>query len=354
MKLPRNDAKRVLSVASAIALLAVAGCKSASNSGVKDIHADGQSNSGKSAIALEFYPVKQGGGTAIQMQRCVTQFSSGSKECDTYCTDENSLKRELSSKGVSNANALVGAIMAPGDRDFGNDFKVLQSTLLEMKDNGKATACADQRPFHPPQGITKQTSVARRNSGMEVADSYTLMPNGDFFRDVNGIKCQLTNRVDDFKVSSHPQDAAVAYFMKGGDLWVVNPSSEPAEGQCPKTISKVIMQNVAQSGSKYDYWVTSNNNTTVVNSARNADGRFTAWDNVKPVYSSNNVVVDVDMNQCFGVAGKGFSSYVAFLLTRSNSVIKIKGNPSDKDFFKEDNGSYSSLDAFRSRTNVCN
>lgn len=349
MKFKRNQgANRVLTAAGAVALLAVAGCKSRDNSSVKDVHAEGLSGSGKSSIALEFYPIQNG---QIQMERCVTESSTRKRECDTFCTDQNSLRSELTSK-VSNPGAVVAAIMAPGNKDFDNEFKALQSTLLGMVDNKKATVCSQQRPFHPPQGVTKQTSPARRNSGMEVADSYTLMPDGDFFRDVNGIKCQITSKVDDFKVSGHPNDAAVAYFVKGGDLWVVNPSAEPAVGNCPKTVAKVITQNVAKSGSNYDYWVTSSTNTTVVNSVRDSNGRFIAWDNIKPVYFSDRIV-DVDMNQCFGVQGKGFSSYVAFLLTRNNTVIKIKGHPSDKDFSKEDTGSFTSLDQFRAKNNVC-
>lgn len=358
MKLPRNHGtKQGLTTVGALALLLAAGCRTSGNSDVKDIHANGQSNSGKSAIALEFYPVKRGGSTVIQMERCVTQFSNGRRDCATYCTDESSLRRELTAQGVSNPSGVVAAIMSPGDRNFGGDFKALQSTFLDMKEKGRATACADQRQFNPPQvqpkGITKQTSADRRRSGMEIADSYTLMPSGDFFRDVNGIKCQITAKVDDFKVSQHPKDAALVYFIKGGDLWVVKPSPEPAFGNCPQTAAKVIMSSVARSGSNYDYWVTSDIHTTVVNSARDVSGMFRAWDNEYPVYSSGSRVVDVDMNQCFGVDGKSFNTYVAFLLTRSNTVIKVKGDPSDRDFSNEDFGAYSSLNQFRSKNAVC-
>lgn len=346
-------------VLSAVAFLALAGCGAQHTaSETKDVHVSGQSNSGKSSITLDFYPINLNGRTVVQMERCVRPNGSFANDCKTFCTDSSALKRTLDSKGISNANSVISSILAPGVKDFGgNDFKALQSALLDMSENGKAFACVDQKPYHPSQdnvvGITKKTDMGRRNSGMEIADSYTLMPNGDFFREVNGLKCQVTNKVQDFKISSHPRDAALAYFIKGADLWVVNTSAEPAEGNCPKTISKVIMSNVAQVGTKYDYWVTSTINTTVVNSARNIYGRFTAWDNTKPVYNSDASIIDVDMNQCFGVKGKAFSSYVAFLLTSSHSVIKLKGDPSDRDFAKEDFGFFFSLESFRAKNNVC-
>ena len=354
MKFSRTFAAQLIAAA---AFVALAGCGTQPNASFsKDVHVSGESNSHKSAITVDFYPINVNGRTVIQMERCLRPIGSFSQDCKTFCTDADSLKRELNNKGIDSPSSVVAAILAPGVKNFSSDFKALQSTLLTMSENGKAYACADQTPFHPSPvvlGITKKTDIGRRNSGMEIADSYTLMPNGDFFREVNGLKCQVTNKVEDFKISSHPKDAALAYFIKNADLWVVNTSVEPAEGNCPKTVAKVIMKDLAKVGAKYEYWVTSNTNTTVVNSARNSDGRFTAWDNTKPVYSSDARIVDVDMNQCFGVKGKGFSTYVAFLLTTSHSVIKVKGDPSDKDFAKEDFGPFASLDSFRAQNNVC-
>lgn len=346
-------------IIAAAAFVAVAACGIQPNtSDTKDIHVSGQSNSHKSNITLDFYPINLSGRTVVQMERCLRPVDSFIRDCKTFCTDADALKRTLDNKGVSNSSYVISSIFAPSVKDFGgSDFKALQSALLDMSESGKAFACADQKPYHPSEdnviGITKKTDIGRRNSGMEIADSYTLMPNGDFFREVNGLKCQVTNKVEDFKISSHPRDAALAYFVKGSDLWVVNTSAEPAEGNCPKTVSKVIMSNLAKVGTKYEYWVTSTINTTVVNSARNIFGRFTAWDNTKPVYSSDTSIIDVDMNQCFGVKGKAFNTYVAFLLTSSHSVIKLKGDPSDSDFAKEDFGFFTSLESFRAKNNVC-
>jgi hypothetical protein len=217
MKVSSHFAAKVFA---ATAFLAVAGCGVQPNtSNTKDVHVSGESNSHKSAITLDFYPINLSGRTVVQMERCVRPIGTFAKDCKTYCTDADTLKRELGNKGVDSPNSVVSSILAPGVKNFdGSDFKALQSTLLTMSENGKAFACADQPPFHAPQsnvqGITKKTDQGRRNSGMEIADSYTLMPNGDFFREVNGLKCQVTSKVEDFKVSSHPRDAALATSSK--------------------------------------------------------------------------------------------------------------------------------------------
>ncbi len=69
---------------------------------------------------------------------------------------------------------------------------------------------------------------ARRN---DTADRYMLDDDGTFFRWIKGIACTITYGVEDFKVSKHPNDAAVVYYKKGGDLYMINLDTERRAGE---------------------------------------------------------------------------------------------------------------------------
>jgi hypothetical protein len=167
-------------------------------------------------------------------------------------------------------------------------------------------------------GATPESKNARSN---DVASKYVLESNGDLYRLVGGKKCQVTTEVQSMKVSQHPDDAAMLYFTRkeGGhtNLYVLHNAED--FGDCPKTSRKKIMSDVDK------YTVTSNTNTKIVNAALSEQGQFTAWDDTKPVINLSGIK-EYQMHQMFGVAGKPFSSYVAFALTKSGYIIKIKGN----------------------------
>lgn len=169
-----------------------------------------------------------------------------------------------------------------------------------------------------------QTKKARSN---DLASEYILKDNGDLFRIIksNGNKCQITNRVQDFKVSQHPRDAAMIYFIKNGDLYVLN-NNWQSRKPCPEAITKSIMSGVKKIDGKYKYTVVSNTDTEIVNLALDDSfsRQFVAWDNKKVVFKSGNVV-DYQNHGKYGVRGAPFSSYVAFALTRDRCIIKVKG-----------------------------
>lgn len=189
---------------------------------------------------------------------------------------------------------------------------------------------------------------ARKN---DIADRYMLDANKNLYRRINGLDCVVTNNVQDFKISQHPNDVAVIYFKKNGDLYLVNKDREyRPSGQCPsaKGNTKVLMQNVAK------YTVTSNINTTIVNSAVDHNGYFVAWDDQKVIYKDNGVE-EFTMNSCFGSQGKSFSSYVLF--TRHHrEITKVKVSEAGK-YIKDNSAaapeSYDSIKAFTAKNKVC-
>jgi hypothetical protein len=165
--------------------------------------------------------------------------------------------------------------------------------------------------------------IVKQARANDVADKYVLTDEGTLYRTVNGRRCDVTTNVDNFKISQHPNDRAMVYFKKNGDLYVLGRST-PSYG-CPKANTKVLMENVKK------YSVTSNTQTTIVNVALSKSGKFVAWDNVAPVLTTPYDVIadDYQMNQNFGADGKPFSSYVAFVHTaRGGAIMKVKGiNP---------------------------
>lgn len=159
--------------------------------------------------------------------------------------------------------------------------------------------------------------IVKKARANDVADTYVLTDEGTLYRTVNGRRCDVTTNVDNFKISQHPNDRAMVYFKKNGDLYVLGRSAPSYS--CPKANTKVLMENVKK------YSVTSNTQTTIVNAALSKSGKFVAWDNVAPVLTVSGAD-DYQMNQNFGAEGKPFSSYVAFVHSdRGGSVMKVKG-----------------------------
>lgn len=188
--------------------------------------------------------------------------------------------------------------------------------------------------------LNDQTKNARSN---DVASRYVLEDNGNFFRFVGNQKCQITNNVDSFKVSSHPNDAAMVYFERDNDLYVLHNASRT--GNCPKASKKVITSNVAK------YNVVSSTQTTIVNLALSKSGTFTAWDNTTPVVSKTGVK-SYSMSQCYGVSGKSFSTYVAFAINSAGHIFKVKGkSPGSSNW--DTSARYNSVDEFVRKNNVC-
>ena len=221
---------------------------------------------------------------------------------------------------------------------------ILTSVLILSTQMAVASECKNPA-FPAPRGtFWKECKRARANTEI---DQFLLTNTGDLYGYINKIHqpCQITNNVNDFKSSQHPDDAAVLYFERSDDLYVLN-ETRAFQGQCPSMIKKVIMQRVKK-------WnVVSNTNTTIVNTALSEAGQFTAWDNVRPVYSEANVS-DYVLNQNYGAKGKPFSSYVVFTLGYDHFVNKIEGRAKANYVFeyipsKESNKQYYDLKEFKS------
>jgi hypothetical protein len=194
----------------------------------------------------------------------------------------------------------------------------------------------------------KSCKQARKN---DTADRYMLAHNGTLFRRINSAVCAITDGVEDFKISQHPNDNAVIYYRKNGDLYMVNKDLEvKPQGQCPsaKGNTKPLMLGVTK------YTVTSNLNTTIVNSALDRTGTFHAWDNSKVVYRDVGVE-EFTMNECFGSKGKAFNSYVLFTRDSGNYVTKVKVSNGTfvKDASSTSQNRFYSISSFQENQGVC-
>lgn len=194
----------------------------------------------------------------------------------------------------------------------------------------------------------KECKEARKN---DTADRYMLGHDGTLYRRINKATCSVTSGVQDFKISMHPNDVAVIYYRKNGDLYLVNKDTERrGRGQCPSAEgnTKRLMKNVQK------YTVTANVETTIVNAALDEAGNFSAWDNNYVVYKDTNIE-DFSMNTCYGSKGKSFSSYVLFTIDRYGQISKVKVNK--EKFLRDDSriGSerFNKIHDFKEKYKVC-
>lgn len=212
-------------------------------------------------------------------------------------------------------------------------------TSDEFADRAPAAECA-------LAGDWKECKNARRN---DYASQYLLDRAGNFYRLVNNRKCQVTANVVDFKISQHPSDAAVVYYKTTkNELFVVHNQSTQL-GDCPPVSKKSIMTAVKE------FSVVPSQKTTIVNAALSTGGQFTAWDSVNSVYRDFNIT-DYQMNQCYGVSGKSFSSVVLFTIDRSGAVTKVRMQSNGlyiKDSSNTTSRSYASLQDFKQTERVC-
>lgn len=216
-----------------------------------------------------------------------------------------------------------------------------------------ATAALALTVFAGFSSTAQAEDVVKQARSNDVASEYVLEDDGDFYRKVGVHTCQITTGVEEFKISRHPNDSAMVYFMKGGDLWVLHNAEIPGHGQCPKASKKMILPDIAKAYSKMRYTLVNTIKTTIVNAAMSTqqNGLFVAWDNTHAVFQANNVA-DYLMNTCYGTKGKVYNTYVAFVLTDDNKVIKVKGKSPEKSVV-DNNKTYESLQEFKAANKVC-
>lgn len=181
----------------------------------------------------------------------------------------------------------------------------------------------------------------------DLVDSYELLDNSKLVRRIGNLSCDVTSGVTSFKVSQHPNDAAMIYFMKDGDLhYLKNPAGAVRKkGECPKAEKALLLANVK------DYTVVPTQKTEIVNMALTHEGRLVAWPNTGRPLVDVNGIKELKMNPCNDQAGFSFKKYVAFAESRDGRILKIEGDkPSDSAFTPE---SFDSIGDFKEKQNVC-
>jgi hypothetical protein len=173
-----------------------------------------------------------------------------------------------------------------------------------------------------PSGV-KASKQARPG---DVASRYVLERDGDLFRLVNGRKCQVTNDVVDFKVSQHPSDLAVIYYIRQegprANLYVLHNTDR--RGDCPKAKKLEIMADVARDRGKYRYNVVSSTDSTAVSMALSRRGVFKVWSRDDTLIEKRRIK-DYRLHDKYGKRGAPFSRYVAFALDRRGQLFKVDG-----------------------------
>ena len=203
--------------------------------------------------------------------------------------------------------------------------------------------------------FAEETKYARQN---DLVDSYTLEDSGKLVRQIGNLRCDVTTDVKDMKISGHPEDEAVMYYIrrndetKTDDLWVlfnaVNAKRTPR--QCPRAFRKLIASDIKKINGKYQYGVASSNKTTIVNMALTNDGELTGWDN-KNVVLRRSGIQEFEMNECNDRAGFSFKRYLAFAKANNGQVLKVEGDdPSESKLTAE---KFASVDNFQKDQKVC-
>ncbi len=195
--------------------------------------------------------------------------------------------------------------------------------------------------------------ITKKARSGDVASEYTLEEDGDLFRQIGKHRCQITTNVQEFKISKHPGNTAMIYFVKNDDLYVLHNAEQT--GQCPKANRTKILDDVAKVGGKWRYTMVNTTKTTIVSAALSSagGGTFTAWNNDEPVLETSNIE-NYLMNVCYGTPGKRMTTYVAFLLTKDNKIVKVRGKGSQAGQTVVDNTrTYESVQEFKQVNKVC-
>lgn len=202
-----------------------------------------------------------------------------------------------------------------------------------------------------PANAEDDVKRARAN---DIVDEYILEDSSKLVRRIGKLKCDVTTKVVDFKISMHPKDDAMMYFIKEGDLYELHNTGAATPGQCPKAEVVLAMKNVAKIDGKYKYNVVSSTNTKIVNMALDKEGNLKAWDNEKLVLTQNGVA-DYKMNICNDQPGAAFSRYVAFAEDAYGRILKVDGDKPEESKFSPESYLYSgnAIKDFKDREGVC-
>ena len=170
-----------------------------------------------------------------------------------------------------------------------------------------------------------RADTVKRARSTDIATEYRL-EGTDLYRMVDGQKCQVTTDVIEFKVSQHPDDAAVIYYLRRerGAANLYSLENTDGGGQCPKAKKHRILDDIARSGGRYKYSVVPSAKAEIVAVALSRQGTLVAWDEQTAVVEEQGVE-DYRLHDRFGKAGAPFRRYVAFAIDSAGFVLKLDG-----------------------------
>jgi len=299
--------------------------------------------------------------------------SSGASEASQACAGDDCAPSESAAVASGDSVLHVPQVAAPSAPSLGSalglELGVQPSfgELLKVTEPQEGLEAGDfAMPFGDPGVTWKEVKKDRFGNVFRLDTEGNLYR---FFGDT--LKCQVTNKVVDIKMNMHVADEAVAYLVRAEGtatatnnvLYAVMDSS-PAFGtnQCPKSERIKSLEGLATPVGD-NFKIVSNLKdwelgTTVSMMAINTTGDLVGWRGRNAVFVNNPTVKfeDITMNTCYGTKDKSFSSYVSFLLEKTNTqakrVLKVKGRNTVAES-KWDTRTFKSIAEFKTYYKVC-
>ena len=180
------------------------------------------------------------------------------------------------------------------------------------------------------------------------ASSYRINNHGQYQYKVPKTQntwCDIGAPATEFKISKHPNDVYGSYVVMDGDLYKAYTVDEKKQIECVR--NTIMITRIIYDVQKWK--LISNPASKIFGGALSKDGTFFAWNKENEVYSKYDVIMDFEINPCYGSRGN-YKDVIAFLRSKDNQIFMVMNDFSEK----LDEGFYSTLQDFMSRNNVCN
>ncbi len=268
---------------------------------------------------------------------------NGTKQVNIYKIATNNEDKFIKQISVSGGRGEVTVKdLDCGDRIY---LRVLQADSADHPNDGqhfRTTVSAKVQ-------CSDKLRDAKESHGNDKVVKYELYESGDFFRIMpDGKKCQITTKVESFKMA-RMDDSAALYFLRDGNLSALYPVRSYSN-QCPNKSDEIIADSVNRYTipsenllSIFAFGIRYNNDLIYVVPSPHKGGSPYSY------YRLDGPFKDYLHNTCYNQNGKSFNSYIIFALRQDGRVLKVKENMDNKLTEK----TYKNLQDFKADENVC-